>query len=86
MKSGKTVFTATILAFLISLLIIASGCAEKVSSDAAAADTPILSGPPGSQFWTSFANAKTLLGRDPVFCATVDSDQKIGTVQDSLAI
>lgn len=83
MKSGNTVFTGTILALSISLLFIAPGCTKKADSDTVAADTPILFGPPGSQFWTTFANAKTLSGRDPVFCATVHSDHEIGTAQDS---
>lgn len=74
----------SVLFFIVALLSAFGmpGCSVS-NSGGVSADTPVLFGPPGSRFWTTYANAVVLSGKPVVYCTTVHSDHQIGTAEDS---
>jgi hypothetical protein len=48
------------------------------------ADAPILVGPPGTQFWTTLANARSLFSKPIVPCKSSHCSHRIGTAEDSM--
>lgn len=73
--------TLLLVIFLISLGV--AGCTRAEGGAKVAPESPILVGPPGSRFWTTYSNSLTLSGKPVVFCTTIHCDHQIGTAQDS---
>jgi hypothetical protein len=82
MSGLKGVFALMLLVLALPVINLGmTGCTREGAK--VASDSPILVGPPGTRFWTTYSNAVTLSGKPVVFCQTIHCDHQIATGQDS---
>ncbi len=84
MKDKKKNLFSTILVLVLILGACSSKDSGSKSNEINIAEMPILIGPPGTRFWTTYSNAINLFLKKVADCSSTHFDLQISRTQDSL--